>query len=292
MRFECVSIYPAFSREILVEWGLSRATERGDYLFHVERAGSPEGPFERLTSEFGPVVNKTFFVDRSAPLLSKENHWYYRIIGIAPSGKEYTSPAKDLYRNLERRSWLIAREITRKETLRFRKYVGVRAVVLKKKHFGELCTECVDPVGGDVTDSQCEACFGTRFLGGYYSGIEAWIETSPLPDQKGLGGQGWMTEDYTGQIRMISYPLVTREDLIVEVDSNRRLRVLQVDPIELRTVPLIQLVSVKMISRSDVEYRVPAYVEEEGSCPSPRDPGSALAPHGKAFSTVQPEDDC
>ena len=161
MKFSRVTVYPAFSREILVEWELEGATMAGNYLFHIERSDSPESGFERLT--YDPLPNANHFIDRTAPLLAKENLLFYRVVVTDPRGREIISPPKDLFRNLERRQWFIAREITRKEILRLRKLVGVRAAVLKKRHFGAKCKNCLDPVSGEVTDSQCESCFGTRF---------------------------------------------------------------------------------------------------------------------------------
>ena len=293
MKFSRVTVYPAFSKEILIEWELERATLPGVYWFLVERAGSPEGPWELLTPT--PLPNAEFFIDRTAPLLSKENFLFYRVTVTDPKGRVFISDPKDLFRNLEREQWYVAREITRKEILRFVKKVGVRAAVLKKKRFGPLC-DCVDPVSGEVTDSSCPDCFGTRYAGGFNDPIEAWVESSPFPNAKQLQNMGWLTEDFSGQIRMVSYPLVTREDIIVELDSNRRLRVLQIDPVELRTVPIVQLVGVKMIPRSDVEYTIPAYIPYQGSrlCPTGPDRDEQLAPLGKDFTTVQPDDggDC
>ena len=288
MRFERVTVYPAFSREILVEWELEdeAQVDPGPYFFTVERSASPEGPWDCLTPK--PLVDAMHFVDKLTPLLSKENFLFYRVTATLPSGKTIVSPAKDLFRNLERPQWLVWREITRKEILRLKKFVGIRAAVLKKKRFGEPCEECTDPVTGTVTDSQCRECFGTRYQGGFYPPIEAWIESSPVPDAKGLGGHGWMTEDYVGQLRMVSYPLVSREDIVVELESNRRFRVLQIDPIELRTVPVVQLVSARMISRSDVEYRIPAHLEPDDCGRNPnRD--AQLTTSGKSATTVQPE---
>ena len=257
VRFESVNVYPAFSKEICIEWKLSGVILPGNYLFEVERSGSPEGPFKSLTPV--PIVNKFFFIDRTTPLLTKENHPYYRVIVTLPSGKKITSEAKDLFRNLEKRQWLVLREITRKEILRFRKYVGIQAFILKLKHFGEKCSAgCVDPVSDQVTIADCTQCFGTRFDGGYEAPIEAWVEVAPVINEKALRPDGLgMAEDFGSQVRLISYPLVTRGDIIVEADSNRRFHVRAIQPSELRTVPVVQLVSVRQLSRTDIEYKIP-----------------------------------
>ena len=254
MHVESISVYPVASRQVLVEWRLAEVTEPGDYLFWVERANSPEGPWENLTSS--PLVNEFFFVDRKTVVLTKEPHVYYRVKVQDPDGRVCISGPKDLLRNLERRQFLQVREVIRKEILRFRKFAGVRVYILKKKHFGQKCTECIDSVTGYQTDSYCLNCFGTRWEGGFEPPIEAWVERGPMDNNKGLGGSGWMTEDFEGQIRAVAYPVFTRDDIIVEAETNTRLRVLRVSWAELRTVPVVQIVTARFIPRNEIEYKV------------------------------------
>jgi hypothetical protein len=167
----------------------------------------------------------------------------------------------------------------RKEILRFRKFVGVPVWVLKMKHFGAKCTDCIDPVSGYQIDSMCLSCFGTRWVGGYEPPIPAWVERGPMDDNKALGGSGWMTEDFEGQIRMVAYPIVTRDDIIVEASTNVRLRALRISAAELRTAPIVQIVTARFIPRNEVEYRVSVNVEKE----------ALFDPYGKIIPRVQPE---
>lgn len=277
MYVESISTYPVAARQTLIEWRLAEATAPGNYLFWVERANSPEGPWELLT--LLPLVNEFFFVDVKSLVLSKEPHVYYRVKVQAPDGEEVTSGPKDLLRNLERRQFLQAREVIRKEILRFQKFAGIRVWVLKKKHFGTPCQACVDPVSGYKLTSDCELCFGTRWEGGFEPPIEAWAERGPMDDNKGLGGSGWMTEDFETQIRMISYPLITRDDIIVEAETNVRFRVLRISFAELRAVPVVQIITARFIPRNEIEYKVVVDSAKRAK----------YDPYGKTHPVVQPE---
>jgi len=277
MDIASISVYPVASRQILVEWRLEEATAPGDYLFWIERANSPEGPWESLTPI--PLVNQFFHVDRKSVYLSKEPHLYYRLKVRAPDGEECTSRPKDLLRNLERKQFLQAREVIRKEILRFRKFAGIRVLILKKKHFGRKCNECIDQVTGYQIDSLCLNCYGTRWEGGFEPPIEAWLERGPMDNNKALGGSGWMTEDFEGQVRAVAYPLFTRDDIVVEAETNTRLRVLRISTAELRTVPIVQILTVRVIPRNEIEYKV--IVDEHKH--------AQYDPYGKTHPRVQPE---
>lgn len=258
MKFTNVHAQPQYPNGVLVQWDLEEAIDPGTYKFFVEKSGSVEGPFEPLHAL--PLLNEYTYLDVAVgnTLLTKDtSHLFYRVRVISPVGKELFSKPTDLLRNLEQRQFYIAREIMRKETLRFRKKVGVLLFVFKRRHFGDACT-CIDPVTDDVLDSECTSCYGTRFVGGYYPPVEMWGEVTSYIKDKKIDPQGFgMIENYGTAIRLIAAPLLRRGDLIVERENRRAWNVMDVQNAELRTIPVVQLIGGRLISPSDIEHRIP-----------------------------------
>jgi hypothetical protein len=126
-----------------------------------------------------PVINDCMFVDIEQRMFGKLVDHYYRVRLVLPGRncEEHISSPRQANMGMDRGNFLNAREIIRKEHLYLRKAKGgpgVKGVLLKRKQFGQLCGQCLDHDTREVTDSSCPVCFGTRFLGGYYAGIEYW----------------------------------------------------------------------------------------------------------------------
>jgi len=256
MTFQEISVYPAFPNAVVIQWSLTDTSMPGTYRFQVERSGSPEGPWVTLTPT--PVQDVYVFIDREVKLIVKENRYFYRVIFIDPSGRQFTSDAQDLLRNLKKHDFLLASEFNRKESLRLVQYVGVEAYLLKRKHYGERCTSCFDPATGKIVKSKCFCCYGTKYVGGYFPPIPIYVEIQPFPKVSRLeaGGQG-TSEQFVTSGRMPAYPLVARADIIVERENNRRWHIMKVVCDELRTVPVVQrLEEIREIARTDIEYRI------------------------------------
>lgn len=255
--FQEISVYPAYPKRVFVQWLLKDTSLIGTHRFWVDRAGSPEGPWEALTTT--PLLDRYFFEDTTVQLVVKENRYFYRVRYKDPRGRDFTSPAHDLLRNLRAHDFLIAQEINRKEQLRFNSKVGIKAFVLKRKHYGEVCADCVDPETGKVVKAKCKCCYGTMFKGGFYPPIETCLEVEAFPNSHVLepGGQA-TSENFVSRGRMQVYPHAVRGDLIVERENNRRWEILQIYRPELRTIPVVQeLQEIRLIAPTDIEYYVP-----------------------------------
>ena len=246
--FERVLVYPVHSSRVYVEWSISSAYQ-GTFRFTVFRSGSPEGPWEKLTSF--PSL-ETNYLDTETDLLSKHKEVYYYVSAEGPvSG---TSPIKNLVRLVERDIYAKAVEINRQEMLLLRQYAGVEVHIFKRMHQGERCA-CYEPITKTLRVSDCKDCAGTGFINGYYSPIKTFanispdrisvIESSELK-QEPMISSAWMT----------AYPLVSFNDILVEADTNRRWVIRGVNRTELRRYPVKQVLEIRELVRTDPEFKL------------------------------------
>jgi hypothetical protein len=118
-----------------------------------------------------PVVNTCFALDPTRRAsFGKELNIFYRVKLTTASGNTYVSPASEVLSHLDFQAWNYAKEIARKEMIRLKGLrVGVEGYLLKIKRSGTPCDVCLDRFTGEVTNSNCTTCFGSRWIGGYYT---------------------------------------------------------------------------------------------------------------------------
>jgi len=244
--------YPVFPNAIHLAWSMGGDIDPGDYSYKVYRSGSPEGPWENLTSI--PVPGAPQHTDRDVDLLSKYRELYYFITAHSGRGTVYTSPVKNLSRLLERDDFAKAMEINRMEMVLLRQYAGVEVHILKRRHFGTPC-ECFDPLTNTVLVKNCQSCAGTRYVGGYFKAIKTYSNISPDRRVR-LETQEFTMEPIVSTAWITGYPIVQPNDLFFEADTNRRWIIRDVQNTELRRFPVKQTLVLKELPRSDVEYNI------------------------------------
>jgi len=65
-----------------------------------------------------------------------------------------------------------------------------------------------------------------------------------------------VTDNYSASLRMMNYPIINRDDLIVEVNSNLRWNVWERRFIEWRRVPVIQTARIEQVPPGNIRYEV------------------------------------
>lgn len=231
-----------------------------DYEFYVLRAPtSPMGPYEQIA---GPLRDQYRLRDVQVSLLHKWREYYYKLKVVhKPSGDEKEWGPISQEAEID----LIGAEIIRQEDMLFREHIGRRCWLFPIRTFGPVCT-CYDLVLKRRTRSQHLPCFGTGFLGGFMSPIEVWIQIDPSPRNPVQSAvQEMQPQDTTG--RMISFPLVTPGDIIVE-SENKRWRASPVSQTERLRSPVRQEISLHAIPRGDIEYALPINVDGQTLKPS------------------------
>ena len=232
-------------------------------------------------------------VSDQANLKSFQTEIYYRITATAPNGVTATSPVVDIdgiavpsvnapssavgytiddsrryYTNLDpytnrqktiryphKRIILLRRKILREQYVTLKKLNGVAVKVLKRKHFGVRCSDCSDELTRAIVQYTCTTCYGTGWEGGFFSPIDTYINFRPETVNKSTSQVG-VTEVVKTSATMLYYPKVEKDDVIVELDTNKRWRVETSSQTELRRMILHQRVVISELSRDSVEYLV------------------------------------
>jgi len=236
------------------------------------------------------------YTDPSVDLLSEWENIYYRLKVQKGSSVFYTTPSTFFAKpdfilmEIRRRNDLLLRDfITPKN-----RWCGPNAAIYIRKQDGTRCTDCYDDVLEKRRILDCDTCRGTGWIGGYFGPIFRPVNFSPKQPQNHITEYG-LDENENSQAWMGFDPILKPRDLVIEINTNQRWRVVQSPRTEkLRRVAHQNLVLYK-IGRDDPEYKidVPAisgkveyeeylpndvadntiyYVENDGKFSNPNDP--------------------
>lgn len=206
---------------------------------------------------------------------------HYRVKLSSPLATYISQPVAT-YGELNDRDWLLAREIVRKEQLRH-ELVSRDGFLLKRMRFGERCTVCLDPLTGEIRDSNCPECNGTGFKVGYYAptplivdmGPEAVIELLSATEPPGP------TRPVDLRGRILGFPQVNKQDVWVDAKSDQRWFIDEVlHAAEWRGVPLIVQIKVQLAPYTDRIYNINVDVNQNPTATLPTvGPGTVLVDH-------------
>jgi len=252
-----------------VQWTLDNARESGNYRFDLYRSGTEGGPWEEV--QMG-MIDEYSTIDPFDPpnpipasgylkpnLLRFEHIFYYRLVVTSPSGET----AQDIMEGGPHVDGFM-RGYQRKAQRDFRltlKYNGVPVAILKRKQWGTRCPVCFDKMTKEVMRSNCKACFGTGFTGGYWTPIQTWARRGPspvvaqvTPEQKSDSNEVkiWTTD----------LPLLERDDVVVFIPDQRRYRIDQQYQTEIRVVTVHQVFSAQEFPHDHVIYRFPVDLDQ------------------------------
>ena len=235
---------------VLIRWALEPTAQNLRNLkFHVDRGESPT-EYEEIA---GPLSAYGLYeyVDTTANLIDLNKVYYYRVRAVEDGGSVFTSQETTWDGNLD----LVGLYVNEEHLFEMRWVDGVPALIYKKIHDGTYCTECWDNVLKRVTKSNCQVCYGTGRVGGYYPPYEAWMKFEPDPKLEQVVDWG---RRQTGQtdILFTSYPLLTPDDIIVELKPNRFWKVERVQYPEKNRTILLQAARLNAVSLSDIEYKI------------------------------------
>lgn len=302
MEVNISKISPTYPSYVRLQWDVEPDSGvSGSYVFEVERAGSPGGPWLSLT---GPLLDTIFFEDdyialadksttstsEAINLLALDKEIYYRVKATDPVGTIAYSPTVDLsgltppvYSEgkvglgptvtdaaqreslphtgivirppMRKRLRLLRRKIMRDQYIGFRFLNGLEAKVLKRRHFGTHCPICKDPLTDEILIYKCVNCYGTGWVGGFYTPIATYMHIQPAAVQTDTTPVG-NTAQVVTNIRLLSYPKVEKGDVLVEVNTNRRWIVNEMRPSEVHRIIVHQDTLVDELSRDSIEYLV------------------------------------
>lgn len=184
---------------------------------------------------------------------------YYRIILTTTRG-QYVSPIEGCFGQLHRYEWKLVQEILRKEMLRHNN-VSIPCVLLKKRTSGEICPHCTDGVIGGSHNSECTYCYGTGYLGGYYTPLQfQLIEIYPTQLMEKHEADNVTTLNMSidrYEARAMGIPEICVDDIIVDLSTSQRFRVNGSQSIsQLRRVPIARKLDLTLLPYSDPVYKV------------------------------------
>ena len=297
MRAVITNVTPWHPSPVRVQWDLEEVSESGSFSFDVERSGSPGGPWTTITS-VAIVDAYTYddaMSDESANTLSLSRDVYYRVKVTPPSGaanafysnvvnldglsefemtdeepgnpsypKGVTQFEKDpttgLYvrPEVDKRKRLLKRHMVRNLYLQLKHLNGVEFKLLKRRHFGTRCTDCYDQVSRMVLKEKCDVCYGTSWVGGFYTPVDMLgriVRGSYGQVQTNLTSHTVDTVNYPS-IQMLDFPRIDPDDVLVAVDQNRRFLVKTRYNTSLKMVQIHQTLTVSELERGSPEYLV------------------------------------
>lgn len=265
--------------------------------FAVQRSGSPRGEWETRASgltvpyyrdEWADDPNETT-TGVEGNLLSLQREVWYRVQATLADGEVLTSLAMDndghgeptLLQHqpvglkidddqpytdpvtaltgdprLQKRLVLIRRAQIRKALINLQKFAGANMAVLKLRHFGTRCLECTHSKTKAIIVANCSSCYGTSWVDGYWPAFPTVGRFIEAPVSSNLESAG-RTHVQHAQLSVINFPRLEKNDLIVELRSNQRWRVVDGNARNFKRQRVTQEFTVSELDRSAVEYAVP-----------------------------------
>lgn len=216
--FDRVLVEPHVRGGSVVTWAIShRFRVAGPFTFYLQWA---EHAADEFTDIAGPTTG-LLLVDSEQRQFSKFPHSVYRIRMVAGSD-EYFSDPEDVLGRWNRHDYLIAREIVRREFVRFQKLSGSPGRHLARMQWGVACPQSTDYQTGMNNDADCRTCAGTGFVGGYHAPTELWIEYSELSVRGQRDENVGVRADQVRSGRIVACPYVTSKDIWIDDNTDRR----------------------------------------------------------------------
>jgi hypothetical protein len=219
--FQYAKVFPSYGKGHHLQWKLDPASNPVEpHNFVVETSGDIQ--FSELLAS-ADVGNLFFYVDKSNIRQSLENNYYYRIKLVDGEGKSYYSKVfSPDAADYDRRQYVLAAEVARKEMLRIYKYVGGEAWLLKLKTYGKDATDnSIDPVTG-LAMTATGPNYGFTKPGGFYKPVVMHFGFDQSDDIKKLSPDGaGVIEMVQAIARTIGYPLIDTNDILVEKEQDR-----------------------------------------------------------------------
>ena len=255
-----VKVTALYPRTIFIQWEVENNLVVGDVLFDIYKAHSPSGEFTKVNNL--PEINTFYFQDHEEVAFSKLYNVHYKVVLTDPLKRQYESKVTSLDTSPENSRHYysplrIAREINRTEKILLNKFTGVTCILLKRRHFGEKCSDCFNFVTEEVTNSHCKVCYGTGFVGGYHKPIQLRAQFDAIVQSQRLTDQLAVREESNNSAWINAVPYVKKADVLVQVNSNTRWFIHDVQVTSLQSSTVRQTLQIKEIEHANIAYSVP-----------------------------------
>ena len=258
-------VYPAYPGTTWVTWDLHpNMQDPFPYTYQLQRCRTAN-PDDEWINIGEPKTNVVLLVDEwlSDPESVRSGYLldcFYRVVLTTPRG-QYVSEPEGCFGQLHREEWKLANEILAKERLLFKR-TAVPGVLLQVLRQGERCPYCKGDYDTGISNSNCEHCYGTGYLGGYHTPFQfqAW-QVSPsqrneIHYSENVATINMSVDRY--QARATGIPEVYNGDIWIDLSTAQRFRIVASKVIaQVRRVPLVRIIDMMLIPASDIVYKIP-----------------------------------
>lgn len=245
-----VTVYPRWLKEITLEWSIP--AEWGEPTFSVYRSASSDSGFEKLNTE---QIVGNYWVDRNTDQDSGQRVDYYIVEAYLSTGVTVRSPVSYVSGARSNFVQIRANEISRREALMLRRYIGVPCVLMKRKTYGLRCPNCWSFKEEKVMKANCEECAGTSFKGGYFKGKLSYFQFEPSSKDTQFMYMGKVESNQTSAWT-VSMPRLDNFDIIIRLSDFKIFHIAQVRQTELQGVTLRQMAALTELSHNHPSYHL------------------------------------
>lgn len=247
-----VKFLPKWFDSIYLEWAVPEEWKALDPKFTVFIGNSEEGPFREVNAE--PTSDPHCLVRETVDSTRFSGEFFVVQTSLS-DGKLYKSQPLTIGRALPRWQHIRWSEIIRREWILLDKFAGIPSIVFRKRDYGTRCPNCWDARNEKIVKDHCEVCYGTSFVGGYYTGIKTLVQYDSTNDNRKLtyfgkfepnGLIGWT----------IAYPTIQPHDIIIRLSDYRIFRVEALQNTEMMTAHLRQIMQLVELPRLSIENKL------------------------------------
>lgn len=208
-----------------LQWGLSAGFKDVEpYQFQVQVSQTLDFSSYVYTIDAG---NNYFAVDDSNIKQNWSKDLYYRV-RLTTGGQNgssesvyYSEPLAYASAPTTKRKYRMAAEMMRRFAVAG-KFGGFQGYLLKRKIYGQVDTENVDPITGIPLNNNLGS-FGTGIVGGYYPPLAVMFVTTDHTNDKTLSPDGiGVKEANDKSVCVQGFPFIESYDVIVNAETNQR----------------------------------------------------------------------
>jgi hypothetical protein len=286
--FQRVMIHHAVVGGTQVQWALRREFVDDlphDFQLQVGRTANPDADdWEHVGL---PVRNSYYAIDPEQRVWGKTLWTHYRVQLTTPAGVYLSEPTFGMGL-LNRTDWLKAKTIRRKAR-RYQKDAGSEGYLFKRRLYGTPCS-CIDKQTQEVLIPEHAECYGTGIQGGYFAPLGC-VWAIPLADDSYEHQDDETRGSINPRVQPMyldaSVPLFT-DDIWVRKSDDQRFFVHPLHKnVGIRSVPILQTATMKLIPFSHIIYQLPLTIDIPEP-PAPESPNySGLTAEGYYSLTVE-----
>ena len=245
-----VTIYPSWMKEVRLSWNIP--VEWGAATFNVYESASSQSGFTKSNTQ--PIQGNSW-IDRETDQDSTLRVDYYIVEAVLSTGVIYRSPLVYLKGSQTTFASIRAKEISRRESFMLKKYMGIPAVLFKRKTYGRRCSECWSKKHEKIMKNNCPTCIGTSFEGGYFEGIMSYFQFDPKSRSLQYTHIGKLESNHSS-CWTTSLPVMDEFDILIRLYDFKVFNIAQVRQTEIQGVTLRQIAALVELSHNAPEFKL------------------------------------